>query len=43
MTSPVLESRLPVGSSVKAGDGYKGWPEHAPFDAIVSDQDPAHQ
>jgi len=20
---------------VKAGDGYKGWPEHAPFDAIV--------
>ena len=21
--------------SVKAGDGYLGWPEHAPFDAIV--------
>jgi len=21
--------------TVKAGDGYKGWPEHAPFDAIV--------
>ncbi len=21
--------------SVKAGDGYRGWPEHAPFDAIV--------
>jgi protein-L-isoaspartate(D-aspartate) O-methyltransferase len=20
---------------VKAGDGYKGWPEHAPFDAIM--------
>ena len=20
---------------VRAGDGYKGWPEHAPFDAIV--------
>ena len=20
---------------VKAGDGYKGWPEHAPFDAII--------
>src|SRR5690606_34251004 len=20
---------------VKAGDGYAGWPEHAPFDAIV--------
>ncbi len=21
--------------SVKVGDGYKGWPEHAPFDAII--------
>ncbi len=21
--------------TVKAGDGYKGWPEHAPFDAII--------
>jgi protein-L-isoaspartate(D-aspartate) O-methyltransferase len=21
--------------SVRAGDGYMGWPEHAPFDAIV--------
>ena len=21
--------------SVRAGDGYKGWPEHAPFDAIM--------
>ena len=20
---------------VKGGDGYKGWPEHAPFDAII--------
>ena len=20
---------------VKIGDGYKGWPEHAPFDAII--------
>jgi protein-L-isoaspartate(D-aspartate) O-methyltransferase len=20
---------------VKAGDGYKGWPEEAPFDAII--------
>jgi protein-L-isoaspartate(D-aspartate) O-methyltransferase len=20
---------------VKAGDGYKGWPEHAPFDAVI--------
>ncbi|WP_372809129.1 protein-L-isoaspartate(D-aspartate) O-methyltransferase [Pontiella sp.] len=23
------------GVKVKSGDGYKGWPEHAPFDAIV--------
>ena len=21
--------------SVRAGDGYRGWPEHAPFDAII--------
>jgi len=21
--------------SVRIGDGYKGWPEHAPFDAII--------
>ena len=21
--------------SVRVGDGYKGWPEHAPFDAII--------
>jgi protein-L-isoaspartate(D-aspartate) O-methyltransferase len=21
--------------TVKAGDGYRGWPEHAPFDAII--------
>ena len=20
---------------MKAGDGYKGWPEHAPFDGII--------
>ena len=20
---------------VRVGDGYKGWPEHAPFDAII--------
>lgn len=23
------------GVEVRAGDGYKGWPEHAPFDAIL--------
>ena len=21
--------------TVKCGDGYKGWPEHAPFDVII--------
>ena len=29
-------ARLGYGNvTVKAGDGYKGWPEHAPFDAIM--------
>lgn len=23
------------GVQVKIGDSYKGWPEHAPFDAII--------
>jgi protein-L-isoaspartate(D-aspartate) O-methyltransferase len=23
------------GVTVKAGDGYLGWPEHAPFDAVI--------
>jgi protein-L-isoaspartate(D-aspartate) O-methyltransferase len=27
---------------VKAGDGYRGWPEHAPFDAIVVTAAPDH-
>ena len=27
---------------VKVGDGYKGWPEHAPFDAIVVTCAPEH-
>lgn len=27
---------------VKAGDGYKGWPEHAPFDAIIVTAAPVH-
>lgn len=26
---------------VKTGDGYKGWPEHAPFDAIIVTCSPA--
>jgi protein-L-isoaspartate(D-aspartate) O-methyltransferase len=29
-------ARLGYGNvTVRAGDGYRGWPEHAPFDAIV--------
>ena len=28
---------------VKAGDGYKGWPEHAPFDAIIVTAAPDHR
>jgi len=27
---------------VKLGDGYKGWPEHAPFDAIIVTAAPDH-
>lgn len=27
---------------IKAGDGYKGWPEHAPFDAIIVTCAPDH-
>lgn len=27
---------------VKAGDGYQGWPEHAPFDAIIVTCAPDH-
>lgn len=27
---------------VKAGDGYRGWPEHAPFDAVIVTCAPDH-
>jgi protein-L-isoaspartate(D-aspartate) O-methyltransferase len=27
---------------VKIGDGYKGWPEHAPFDAVIVTCAPEH-
>ena len=27
---------------IKAGDGYKGWPEHAPFDSIIVTCAPDH-
>ncbi|OIP07430.1 MAG: protein-L-isoaspartate O-methyltransferase [Armatimonadetes bacterium CG2_30_66_41] len=28
--------------TVRAGDGYKGWAEHAPFDAVIVTCAPAH-
>lgn len=28
--------------SVKTGDGYQGWPEHAPYDAIIATAAPDH-
>lgn len=31
----VLQQLKYANVTVKAGDGYQGWPEHAPFDAIV--------
>ncbi len=31
-----------VEVDVRAGDGYKGWPEHAPFDAIIVTAAPEH-
>jgi protein-L-isoaspartate(D-aspartate) O-methyltransferase len=30
-----LERQRYKNIHVKAGDGYKGWPEHAPFDGII--------
>ena len=27
---------------VRIGDGYRGWPEHAPFDAIIVTAAPDH-
>ncbi|PZR74750.1 MAG: protein-L-isoaspartate(D-aspartate) O-methyltransferase [Chthoniobacterales bacterium] len=38
-----LLSELGYGNvHVKAGDGYHGWPEHAPFDAIIVTAAPDH-
>lgn len=31
----VLRARGYTNVHVLAGDGYKGWPEHAPFDAVI--------
>lgn len=30
-----LKSQGVTNVTVRAGDGYKGWPEHAPFDAVI--------
>lgn len=38
----VLEMLEYKNVSVKAGDGYRGWPEHAPFDAIMLTAAPEH-
>lgn len=31
----VLAAEGYASVNIKCGDGYKGWPEHAPFDAII--------
>jgi protein-L-isoaspartate(D-aspartate) O-methyltransferase len=38
----VLQSLAIKNVTVKAGDGYAGWPEHAPFDAIIVTCAPDH-
>lgn len=38
----VLEEQGVTRVEVKAGDGYKGWPEEAPFDAIIVTCAPDH-
>ena len=37
-----LESLGYANVVVRAGDGYRGWPEHAPFDAVVVTAAPDH-
>lgn len=37
-----LESRGYKTVQVRCGDGYKGWPEHSPFDAIIVTCAPDH-
>lgn len=31
----MLRDRNDANVNIQAGDGYEGWPEHAPFDAII--------
>jgi len=35
VTAEARLARLGYRVTVRAGDGYRGWPEHAPFDAII--------
>jgi protein-L-isoaspartate(D-aspartate) O-methyltransferase len=45
LTARAAEDLRRLGFSnvqVKAGDGYRGWPEHAPFDAIIVTCAPDH-
>jgi protein-L-isoaspartate(D-aspartate) O-methyltransferase len=37
-----LEALRYTNITVRAGDGYVGWPEHAPFDAIIVTAAPDH-
>ena len=37
-----LERLGVLGVAVRTGDGYKGWPEKAPFDAIIVSAAPDH-
>lgn len=35
-------AELGYAVSVRAGDGYRGWPEHAPFDGVIVTAAPDH-
>jgi protein-L-isoaspartate(D-aspartate) O-methyltransferase len=40
--SSALLEELGLDVNVRAGDGYRGWPEHAPFDAVIVTAAPDH-
>ena len=41
-TSKLLKERGYTTINTRMGDGYKGWPEHGPFDAIIVTAAPGH-
>jgi protein-L-isoaspartate(D-aspartate) O-methyltransferase len=41
-TSTLLKERGYTTINTRIGDGYKGWPEHQPFDAIIVTAAPGH-